>query len=151
MHSLQPLVSVNAVHCFLQAGLIAVSCCLLPCCSNSPGLPSPAVFTASHGVTITCAACSASGVAQLIAANIPGLQPAAQDQVSDFCRCVPYLLYYGDVSEEAFGLLVEEMRPFGVRVVAYPRRNDLKHLEARGVIGFFMCPGDGPGAWTECM
>ena len=67
-----------------------------------------------------------------------------EDQVSDFRRCVPYLLYYGDVSEEAFGLLVEQMRHFGVRVVAYPRRDDLKHLEARGVIGFFMGPGDGP-------
>ena len=67
-----------------------------------------------------------------------------EDQVSDFRRCVPYLLYDGDLSEEAFGLLVEEMRPFGVRVVAYPQRNDLKYLEARGVIGFFMGPGDGP-------
>ena len=63
-----------------------------------------------------------------------------EDQVSDFRRCVPYLLYYGDVSEEAFGLLVEQMRPFWVRVVAYPRRDDLKHLEARGVMG----PGDSP-------
>ena len=67
-----------------------------------------------------------------------------EDQASDFRRCVPYLLYYGDVSEEAFGLLVEHMTPFGVRVVAYPRRDDLKHLEARGVIGFFMGAGDGP-------
>ena len=48
------------------------------------------------------------------------------------------------MSEEAFGLLVEQMRPFGVSVVAYPRRDDLKHLEARGVIGFFMGAGDGP-------
>ena len=48
------------------------------------------------------------------------------------------------MSEEAFGLVVEQMRPFGVRVVACPRRDDLKHLEARGVIGFFMVPGDGP-------
>ena len=73
-----------------------------------------------------------------------------KDQVSDFRRYVPYLLYYGDVSEEAFGLLVEHMTPFGVRVVAYPRRDDLKHLEARGVIGFFMGPGMVP-SWTECM
>ena len=67
-----------------------------------------------------------------------------EDQVSDFRRCFACLLYYGDVSEEAFGLLVEQMRPFGVRVVAYPRSDDLKHLEACGVIGFFMGPGDGP-------
>ena len=31
-----------------------------------------------------------------------------------------------------------------MRVVAYPRRDDLKHLEARGVICFFMGSGDGP-------
>ena len=67
-----------------------------------------------------------------------------ENQVSDFRRCVPYLLYYGDVSEEAFGLPVDQMRPFGVRIVAYPRRDDLKHLQARGVIGFFMGPGDCP-------
>ena len=48
------------------------------------------------------------------------------------------------MSEEAFGLLGEQVRPFGVRVVAYPRRDDLKHLEACGVIGFFMGPADGP-------
>ena len=36
------------------------------------------------------------------------------------------------------------MRPFGVRVVAYRRRDDLKYLEARGGMGFFMGPGDGP-------
>ena len=54
------------------------------------------------------------------------------------------LLYYQDVSEEAFGLLIDQMRPFGIRVVAYPRRDYLKHLETRGVIGFFMGPGDGP-------
>ena len=50
-----------------------------------------------------------------------------EDQVLDIRRCVPYPLYYNDVSEEAFGLLVDQMRPFGDRVVAYPRRDDLKH------------------------
>ena len=37
-----------------------------------------------------------------------------------------------------------QRRPFGVRVVAYPRRDDLKHLEAHGVNGVFMGPGGGP-------
>ena len=55
-----------------------------------------------------------------------------ENQVSDVCHCVTYLLYYNDLSEEAFGLLIEEMRPFGIRVVAYPRRDDLKHLETCG-------------------
>ena len=53
-------------------------------------------------------------------------------------------MYYADVSEEAFGLPEDQIIPFGARVVAYPRRDDLKHLEARGSIGFFMGPGDGP-------
>ena len=66
------------------------------------------------------------------------------DPVQIFRRCVVHLMYYEDVSEEAFGLLVDQMRPFGVSVVAYPRRDDLKHLDARGLIGFFMGPGDGP-------
>ena len=48
------------------------------------------------------------------------------------------------MSEEAFGLLVDQMRPFGVRFVAYPWRDNLKHLDAHGVIGFFMGPRDGP-------
>ena len=48
------------------------------------------------------------------------------------------------MSQEAFGLLVDQLRPFGVRVVAYPRRDDLKHLDSRGVIGFLMGTGDGP-------
>ena len=65
------------------------------------------------------------------------------NQVCDFRCCVPYLLYYNDVSEEAFGLLVEQMRQFGVRVVAYTRRDDITYLEACGVKGFFMGPGDG--------
>ena len=60
------------------------------------------------------------------------------NQVSDFRRCVPYLLCYGDVSEEAFGLLVDQVRHFGVRVVAYPHRDEIKHLDVRGVIGFLM-------------
>ena len=49
------------------------------------------------------------------------------------------LLYYGDVSEEAFGLLVEQTRPFGGRVVAYPQRGDLTHLEARVLIQLSAC------------
>ena len=61
-------------------------------------------------------------------------------QVTDNLSCVPYLLYYNDVSDEAFGVLVEQMRPFGIRVVAYPCREDLNHLEER----FFMGPGYGP-------
>ena len=62
----------------------------------------------------------------------------------DVRRCIPYLLYYGDVSDYMFRLLVQQMCPFGVQVMVYPRRASLHHLEERGVIGYFMGHGDGP-------
>ena len=62
----------------------------------------------------------------------------------DIRRCIPYLLYYGDVTDDMFCLLVQQMRPFGVQVIFYPRRASLQHLEERGIMGYFMGPGDGP-------
>ena len=62
----------------------------------------------------------------------------------DIRRCIPYLLYYGDVTDEMFRLLVQQMRPFGAQVIVYPRRASLHHLEERGLMGYFMGPGDGP-------
>ena len=59
-------------------------------------------------------------------------------------RCIPYLLYYGDVTDDEFRLLVQQMRPFGVQVIVYPRRASLQYLEERGLMGYFMGPGDGP-------
>ena len=59
-------------------------------------------------------------------------------------RCIPYLLYYGDVTDDTFRLLVQQMRQFGVQVIVYPRRASLHHLEERGLMGYFMGPGDGP-------
>ena len=62
----------------------------------------------------------------------------------DIRRCIPYLLYYGDVTDETFRLLVQPMRPFGVQFIVYPRRASLQHLEERGLVGYFMGPGDVP-------
>ena len=64
--------------------------------------------------------------------------------VPDIRRCIPYLLYYGDVTDDTFRLLVQQLRPFGVQVIVYPRRASLQHLEERGIMGYFMGPGDGP-------
>ena len=36
------------------------------------------------------------------------------------------------------------MRLFGVQVIVNPRRASLQHLAERGIIGYFMGPGDGP-------
>ena len=45
------------------------------------------------------------------------------DQLSrlapDIRRCIPYLLYYGDVTDDTFRLLVQQMRPFGVQVIVF--------------------------------
>ena len=62
----------------------------------------------------------------------------------DIRRCIPYLLYYGDVADDTFRLLVQQMRPFGFQVIVYPRRAPLHHLEERGLMGYFMEPRDGP-------
>ena len=62
----------------------------------------------------------------------------------DIHLCIPYLLYYGDVTDDTFRLLEQQMRPFGVQVLVYPRRMSLHHLEERGVMGYSMGPGDGP-------
>ena len=63
----------------------------------------------------------------------------------DIRLCIPYLLYYGDVIDDTFRLRVQQMRPFGVQVIVYPRRASPHHLEGRGLMGYFMGPGDGPG------
>ena len=48
------------------------------------------------------------------------------------------------MTDDEFRLLVQQMRPFGVQVIVYPRRASLQHLEERGLMGYFMRPGDGP-------
>ena len=64
----------------------------------------------------------------------------------DIRRCIPYLLYCGDVTDDTFRLLMQQMRPFGVQVIVYPHRASLQHLEERGIMGYLMGP-----AWTECI
>ena len=55
----------------------------------------------------------------------------------DIRRCIPYLLYYGDFTDDTFRLL-------GVQVIVYPRRASAHHIEEMGLMGYFMGPGDGP-------
>ena len=62
----------------------------------------------------------------------------------DIRRCIPYLLYYGDVTDDTVCLLVQQMRPFGVQVIVNPRTASLHHVDERGLMGCFMGPGDGP-------
>ena len=71
--------------------------------------------------------------------NIKKRQQSKVDVLSylapDMQRCFPYLKYYGDVTDDTFRLLVQRMCPFGVQVIAYPRRTSVHHLEERGVMG----------------
>ena len=66
------------------------------------------------------------------------------DLAPDMRRRIPYLLYYGDVTDDTFRLLVQQMRPFDAQVIVYPRRTSFHHLEERGVMGHFMGSGDDP-------
>ena len=61
------------------------------------------------------------------------------------------MLYYGDVTDDVFRLLVQQMRPFGVQVIVYPRRASLHHLEERGLMDYDMGPGDGPSMDRVCI
>lgn len=59
---------------------------------------------------------------------------------------VACLLYYsyGDVADEMFRLLVQQMRLFGVQVIVHARRTSFHPVGQRGIMGYFMDPGDGP-------
>ena len=57
---------------------------------------------------------------------------------------IPYLVFYRDVTDEQFLQLVNQLKPWGVPVLVYHRRNNMRHLETRGQKGFYMGPGSGP-------
>ena len=52
---------------------------------------------------------------------------------------IPYFI----ISEEFRGL-VEQLKPSGVPCFVHGRRDHIRHLEERGVQGFYMGPGSGP-------
>ena len=73
-----------------------------------------------------------------------GDQPEGGNSLAfDIRKAIPYLCYHRDVSDESFADLVLQMKPWGVKMVAYPRRDALRHLEERGVFVYFMGPGPG--------
>ena len=57
---------------------------------------------------------------------------------------IPYLVFYRDVTDEQFQQLFSQLKPWGVPVLAYHRRDNMRHLETRGQKGFYMEPGSGP-------
>ena len=57
---------------------------------------------------------------------------------------IPYLVFYLDVIDENFQQLVSQLKPWGVPLLVYDRRDNMRHLETRGQKGFYMGPGSGP-------
>ena len=57
---------------------------------------------------------------------------------------IPYLVCYRDVTDEKFQQLVSQLKPWGVPVLVFHRRDKMRHLETRGQTGFYMGPGSGP-------
>ena len=53
-------------------------------------------------------------------------------------------MFYRDVTDEQFQQLVSQLKPWGVPVLVYHRRDNMRHLETRGQKGFYMGPGSGP-------
>ena len=54
------------------------------------------------------------------------------------------LVFYRNVTDEQFQQLVSQLKPWGVPVLVFHRRDNMLHLETRGQKGFYMGPGSGP-------
>ena len=57
---------------------------------------------------------------------------------------IPHLVFHRDVTNEEFRRLADQLKPWGVPRFVYGRRKHMRHLEERGVQGFYMGPGSGP-------
>ena len=57
---------------------------------------------------------------------------------------IPYLAFHCDVTDEYFKRVVGQLKPWGVPVFVYHRRDNMCHLETRSQKGFYMGPGSGP-------
>ena len=57
---------------------------------------------------------------------------------------IPYLVFHCYVTNELFRHLADQLKPWGVPCFVYGRREHMRHLEERGVQGFYMGPGSGP-------
>ena len=57
---------------------------------------------------------------------------------------IPYLSFFRDVTDEHFLLLLKQQLPWGTPVYAYPRAEDAKKLDQRGLLGNWVGHGQGP-------
>ena len=71
-------------------------------------------------------------------------QAAAELLEVPFRDMIPYLAFHRDTSDEYFKQLVGQLKPWGVPVFVYHRRDNMRHLQTRSQKGFCMGPGSGP-------
>ena len=82
--------------------------------------------------------------------STPGEQGDAAAQAAAESLEVPvrdmilYLAFHRDTSDEYFKQLVGQLKPWGVPVFVYHRRDNMRHLETRSQKRFYMGPGSGP-------
>ena len=71
-------------------------------------------------------------------------QAAAESLEVPVRDMIPYLAFHRDTSDEYFKQLVGQLKPEGVPVFVYHRRDTMRHLETRSQKGFYMGPRSGP-------
>ena len=73
-----------------------------------------------------------------------GAQAAAESLEVHVRDMIPYSAFHRDTSDEYFKQLVGLLKPWGVPVFVYHRRDNKRHLETRSQKGFYMGPASGP-------
>jgi hypothetical protein len=71
-------------------------------------------------------------------------QAAAESLEVPVRDMIPYLAFHRGTSDEYFKQLVGQLKPWGVPVFVYHRRDNMRHLDTRSQKGFYMGPGSGP-------
>ena len=71
-------------------------------------------------------------------------QAAAESLEVPVRDMIPYLAFHRSTSDEYFKQLVGQLKPWGVPVFVYHRRDNMRHLNTRSQKGFYMGPGSGP-------
>ena len=71
-------------------------------------------------------------------------QAAAESLEVPVRDMIPYLAFHRGTSDEYFKQLVGQLKPWGVPVFVYHRRDNMRHLDTRSQKGFYKGPGSGP-------
>lgn len=64
---------------------------------------------------------------------------------------MPFLVFHRDEADKVFQQLVGPLKPWGVLVCVYRRRDNLRHLKTRGEKGFYIKLGSGCSMDPVCL